>query len=326
MKEEEDAGEPATAAPAAAPVLDTYTNRELKHLERERSGEVQAHYVINDGSPLSGRLLIGLKNVFSKCLPNMPKEYITRLVFDRRHRRVAPGMEGFERAMPCLPALLPTCFGRLVVSVLSHGIAAGHVGFPGPVLSRDPPSTDHQDLPPCSSLQVRRHHPEQHFNHCWHHLPPISQPKVCRDRLLRRGPEPAGVGLRHTPHELDQGGGVGWVMSLRDRRVSIATPACRWAGPSAMQILVGVADPSFHVLIPPGQPHAIAILPPLPFIPCWQLHARDQDGCQYFLTYADNNAVGYFSKQGFSKTISMEKERVRGAPGWAFWWAGGIAA
>ncbi|KAL6766386.1 HAT3 [Auxenochlorella protothecoides x Auxenochlorella symbiontica] len=43
-----------------------------------------------------------------------------------------------------------------------------------------------------------------------------------------------------------------------------------------------------------------------------KLHARDQDGCQYFLTYADNNAVGYFSKQGFSKTISMEKERWHG--------------
>lgn len=89
VKEEGDAVDPALApstAQASAHVLDTYTNRELKHLERERSGEVQAHYVINDGSPLSGRLLIGLKNVFSKCLPNMPKEYITRLVFDRRHR------------------------------------------------------------------------------------------------------------------------------------------------------------------------------------------------------------------------------------------------
>lgn len=82
----EKQGGPTDVAAQAALVLSTYINRELKHLERERSGEVQAHYIINDGAPLSGRLLIGLKNVFSKCLPNMPKEYITRLVFDRRHR------------------------------------------------------------------------------------------------------------------------------------------------------------------------------------------------------------------------------------------------
>lgn len=33
--------------------------------------------------------LIGLKNVFSRQLPNMPKEYITRLVLNRHHRSVA---------------------------------------------------------------------------------------------------------------------------------------------------------------------------------------------------------------------------------------------
>lgn len=32
---------------------------------------------------------MALKNIFSKQLPNMPKEYITRLVFDRRHRSIA---------------------------------------------------------------------------------------------------------------------------------------------------------------------------------------------------------------------------------------------
>lgn len=33
--------------------------------------------------------LVGLKNVFTKQLPNMPKEYVARLVLDRRHRSVA---------------------------------------------------------------------------------------------------------------------------------------------------------------------------------------------------------------------------------------------
>jgi histone acetyltransferase len=33
------------------------------------------------------------------------------------------------------------------------------------------------------------------------------------------------------------------------------------------------------------------------------------ENLEYFLTYADNYAIGYFQKQGFSKTIAMPKER-----------------
>ena len=45
-----------------------------------------AGWLQNDGRPEHSMWLVGLKNVFSKQLPNMPKEYIARLVFDRRHR------------------------------------------------------------------------------------------------------------------------------------------------------------------------------------------------------------------------------------------------
>ncbi|KAF9686903.1 hypothetical protein SADUNF_Sadunf02G0038200 [Salix dunnii] len=41
-------------------------------------------------------------------------------------------------------------------------------------------------------------------------------------------------------------------------------------------------------------------------------HARDVDGLTHFLTYADNNAVGYFIKQGFTKEIKLEKDRWHG--------------
>ncbi|KAK9067590.1 hypothetical protein SSX86_011701 [Deinandra increscens subsp. villosa] len=41
-------------------------------------------------------------------------------------------------------------------------------------------------------------------------------------------------------------------------------------------------------------------------------YARDDDGLTHFLTYADNNAVGYFNKQGFTKDIFLEKERWHG--------------
>lgn len=41
-----------------------------------------------------------------------------------------------------------------------------------------------------------------------------------------------------------------------------------------------------------------------------QEYARAQDHLTHFLTYADNNAVGYFAKQGFTKQITLDKERV----------------
>lgn len=41
-----------------------------------------------------------------------------------------------------------------------------------------------------------------------------------------------------------------------------------------------------------------------------QHYAREMDGLEYFLTYADNNAVGYFSKQSFTKNVTLEKDKV----------------
>ncbi|GKY94889.1 hypothetical protein MPSEU_000453800 [Mayamaea pseudoterrestris] len=37
-----------------------------------------------------------------------------------------------------------------------------------------------------------------------------------------------------------------------------------------------------------------------------------QTGIEYFITYADNYAIGYFKKQGFTKTITMPKGRYTG--------------
>eukprot|EP00200_Dunaliella_tertiolecta_P016325 CAMPEP_0202414358 /NCGR_PEP_ID=MMETSP1128-20130828/32540_1 /ASSEMBLY_ACC=CAM_ASM_000463 /TAXON_ID=3047 /ORGANISM="Dunaliella tertiolecta, Strain CCMP1320" /LENGTH=324 /DNA_ID=CAMNT_0049020757 /DNA_START=322 /DNA_END=1296 /DNA_ORIENTATION=+ len=41
-------------------------------------------------------------------------------------------------------------------------------------------------------------------------------------------------------------------------------------------------------------------------------YACTEDKLSHFLTYADNNAVGYFMKQGFTKEITLEKERWQG--------------
>jgi hypothetical protein len=45
--------------------------------------------VTNDGSSQNLIYLIGLKSLFAKQLPKMPKEYIARLVFDRNHISLA---------------------------------------------------------------------------------------------------------------------------------------------------------------------------------------------------------------------------------------------
>jgi histone acetyltransferase len=45
--------------------------------------------VNNDGSRESVIILTGLKCIFQKQLPKMPKEYIARLVYDRNHLSIA---------------------------------------------------------------------------------------------------------------------------------------------------------------------------------------------------------------------------------------------
>lgn len=63
-----------------------YNSREEYLQLQEAEGNLRFVYVENDGTPDNMIRLIGLKNIFSKQLPNMPKEYICRLVLDRRHR------------------------------------------------------------------------------------------------------------------------------------------------------------------------------------------------------------------------------------------------
>lgn len=53
-------------------------------LKREESARILDFSIYrNDDTVESYEILTGLKNVFQKQLPKMPKEYITRLVYDR---------------------------------------------------------------------------------------------------------------------------------------------------------------------------------------------------------------------------------------------------
>ena len=55
----------------------------------ERGGDIEFRVVNNDGSPESFMILTGLKCIFQKQLPKMPKDYIARLVYDRTHLSMA---------------------------------------------------------------------------------------------------------------------------------------------------------------------------------------------------------------------------------------------
>ncbi|KAL4921701.1 hypothetical protein BDW62DRAFT_219046 [Aspergillus aurantiobrunneus] len=55
----------------------------------ERNGEIEFRVVNNDGSRDNTIILTGLKCLFQKQLPKMPKDYIARLVYDRAHLSIA---------------------------------------------------------------------------------------------------------------------------------------------------------------------------------------------------------------------------------------------
>ncbi|KAL7331648.1 histone acetyltransferase [Mucor circinelloides] len=63
--------------------------KESPAMIEERQGDIRTQVVLNDGARQSMILLTGLKNIFQKQLPKMPKEYIARLVYDRNHRSIA---------------------------------------------------------------------------------------------------------------------------------------------------------------------------------------------------------------------------------------------
>ncbi|XXH05642.1 hypothetical protein Hte_012077 [Hypoxylon texense] len=55
----------------------------------ERNGEIEFRAVNNDNERESLIILTGLKCIFQKQLPKMPKDYIARLVYDRTHISIA---------------------------------------------------------------------------------------------------------------------------------------------------------------------------------------------------------------------------------------------
>ncbi|XP_021898004.1 histone acetyltransferase GCN5 isoform X2 [Carica papaya] len=155
-----------------------YSAREESLKREEEGGRLKFACYSNDGIDEHMVWLIGLKNIFARQLPNMPKEYIVRLVMDRNHKSVM---------------------------------------------------------------------------------------------VIRRNQVVGGITYR--PYHSQKFGEIAFCAITADEQV-------KGYGTRLMNHL--------------------------------KQHARDVDGLTHFLTYADNNAVGYFIKQGFTKEIHLEKERWQG--------------
>ena len=61
-----------------------------------RKGIIQIVSVENDSAPRSLVILTGLKTLFQKQLPKMPREYIARLVFDSNSKCLAIIKRGYK--------------------------------------------------------------------------------------------------------------------------------------------------------------------------------------------------------------------------------------
>ena len=66
-----------------------YSFKERPSVIEEKEGKIEFRVVNNDDTRESLIVLTGLKNIFQKQLPKMPREYISRLVYDRSHLSMA---------------------------------------------------------------------------------------------------------------------------------------------------------------------------------------------------------------------------------------------
>jgi len=158
--------------------------------------------VTNNSSDEACSRLIDLKNIFSRQLPKMPKEYIVRLVFDHRH---------------------------ISVAMIRHGRTIGGICY--------------------------RPYPEQRFG------------------------EIAFCAISGT----EQLKGYGSILMNQLKR---------------------------HVQKDRKNQNCIIMYnyQSFKYQSCFSTTGT-YTGIEYFLTYADNYAIGYFQRQGFTKSISMPKER-----------------
>ena len=76
----------AASSSSSATAASSFYNRDEAARIEEISGAVVFRVISNDGARAHLIWLTQVKNIFATQLPKMPREYISRLVFDRRHR------------------------------------------------------------------------------------------------------------------------------------------------------------------------------------------------------------------------------------------------
>jgi len=98
----------------------THSDEELP-LATVGTGEDSVYFMsyTNDGKDKSSIALIALKNIFSRQLPKMPKEYIVRLVFDRRHISLAICRQGRIIGGICYRPYYEQRFGEIAFCAIS---------------------------------------------------------------------------------------------------------------------------------------------------------------------------------------------------------------
>ena len=67
----------------------SYSFKERPSVIEEKEGKIEFRVVNNDNTRENLIVLTGLKNIFQKQLPEMPRHYISRLVYDRSHLSMA---------------------------------------------------------------------------------------------------------------------------------------------------------------------------------------------------------------------------------------------
>lgn len=84
-----------SASPTATNLADEKKiHKDAKLKDLERAGKLQVDFIVTDSTDRSLILLTGAKNIFQKQLPKMPKEYITRLVYCRKHETLVVIKDG----------------------------------------------------------------------------------------------------------------------------------------------------------------------------------------------------------------------------------------
>ncbi|EAU91057.2 histone acetyltransferase NGF-1 [Coprinopsis cinerea okayama7 len=96
VKEEKAEAAVLADATAARPVVPTGQRAEKISSVELRRGVIQVVPVKQDGEPRSLIILTGLKTLFQKQLPVMPREYISRLVYDDNSRSLAIIKRGYK--------------------------------------------------------------------------------------------------------------------------------------------------------------------------------------------------------------------------------------